>query len=381
MTRGWRWGLLAAMWGIVGLAGCGVSEKTSAEIVAMEACELQYGNGSERDMCLIRTARELGDAGGDAESWELVLVAIDRYEQKIMAPNEHDIVHKLGVASNIKLEVMADIDIPRRAVGFLHGWILQYFTEPEHGGREPDFYAMVYKSVCEAEQNLDLGADCAHGFGHAAYAAAKAVFGEARVVCDSAGKAAKLGSIAVGQCYAGLLMASGTNESGAGGVQPISWREAVDLCSGLDPAGAERCWPWTYWFYPHETGEDYVETCEQIGELARWCGRGIAMWQLFSIGAGKDISTREVMRYCETITEDAGSDAAREVALGCAIETAALHEEGWWDDGKPLCGRGRATCYAAVVANQTTPCAADHDIERVAACEERRGRGSIKSSR
>lgn len=360
-----RFMLAAAVAGL--LSGCTGTGDTSQRgaledgIKAMIACEHEEAS----DACIVAEGERIARQWG----WAQAVETVDAYVMAQLKPTEHDLVHELGMRSELTAEQAAAVDISRRAVGFLHGWMRWYFTDPATIGEERS----VYDTVCNAEIHLDLGQDCAHGFGHAAYASKRATFTEMAEVCDTisygAGDTVEAAEVVRGQCYAGLLMAFGPAKNGEvrthGAVARPSWEEATTLCAGAGRTGGERCWPWVYWMYPSEETDlaRYEETCA-ASEHERWCGRGIAMYTLFGTQEASD--TAALMRTCGTLE-------AEETALGCAIEALALDAEGWWSSETDPCDAGetRGLCQRARRILAATPCEADHDIERVDRCLRR----------
>lgn len=358
--------MLVGLWLAV-LAGCtatgGTAKSGSIEtgIEAMIMCEREKASHE----CIVAVGERIGRQWG----WEEALETVDAYVMLQKKPTEHDLVHELGMRSKLTPAQAARVEISRRAVGFLHGWMRWYFTDPATRGEE----RAVYNTVCKAEIHLDLGQDCAHGFGHAAYASNRTKFSDMAEVCDmisyEAGGTSETAEVVRGQCYAGLLMAFGPVDNSEvrthGAIERPSWEEATALCARAGRMGGERCWPWVYWTYPSEEVDlvRYEATCA-ASEHERWCGRGVAMYTLF--GSREASDTTQLLRTC-------GAIDAEETALGCAIETLALDAEGWWSSDKDLCDASatRSLCQRARGILTAMPCESDHDIERVDRCLRR----------
>lgn len=360
-TKGAFVGKLFAASLVLLLAGCAERDQTGRSDVleagkrAMIACERETASQA----CILTEGERIARQWG----WEYAVETVDTYVMAQQKPTEHDLVHELGMRSELTPVQVSRMEIPRRAVGFLHGWMRWYFTDPATLGKE----RAVYRTVCNAETHLDLGQDCAHGFGHAAYASQRAGFTEMAQVCDLISQESKdAADVVRGQCYAGLLMAFGPTTNSEvrrhGAITRPSWEEATALCDTAGKMGGERCWPWVYWLYPSEEIDlaRYETTCGASAH-ARWCGRGIAMHVLFGSKDANDTAT--LMHTCGTLE-------ASETALGCAIETLALDAEGWWSGAHDPCDADetRTLCLQARNILSTTPCESDHDIERVERC-------------
>jgi hypothetical protein len=355
---------LTLLTGCAGTGETGWSDAREAGIEAMIACERETASHA----CIVDEGERIARQWG----WELAVEAVDTYVMVQQKPTEHDLVHELGMRSELTPDQAAGTEVSRRAVGFLHGWMRWYFTNPATIGEE----RAVYHTVCNAATHLDLGQDCAHGFGHAAYASKRAGFTEMAEVCDMISREARItgttgdpSEVVRGQCYAGLLMAFGPVNNGEvrthGVVVRPSWKAATTLCATAGRAGGERCWPWVYWTYPSEEVDlaRYEATCT-ASEHERWCGRGVAMYTLF--GSQEASDTTELMRTCGALKSD-------ETALGCAIEALALDAEGWWSNEQDPCDANetRGLCQRARSILAAMPCESDHDIERVDRCLRR----------
>jgi hypothetical protein len=324
--------------------------------------------------CLIAVGLDIAGEEGGVVEWQAALDEIGSYLAEGGDVDEHTVMHDLAGRAEVRIEVMEKLDINAAEIGFLHGWMVQQLIDTTDLERILE----VHRRVCMAEQNRDIVGDCDHGIGHVAYQQNRGSFAEMRDVCVSLYP--EESAAGRGDCYSGLFMAYGParNEEPRqwGRTKRASWEDTVGTCRATSGEAAKRCWPWVYWFYTGEGGgyREYAETCERAGVAARWCGKGVALHEMYIRQRDIEMPTERLIATCAGIQGE--GDLTGEMRIGCAVQAIELDLIQWWGEGNSTrriypCGVGPGgdICREALVYLEGAPCDREPDnAERVALC-------------